>query len=58
MMSRLHDIGGIMQDSHRLIVAALGVIILAGCAQRPTRGYPYFKENLGIVRHTSPAVIC
>ena len=46
-----------MRNGHRFVVAALGAVFLAGCAQGPTRGYPYFKENLGIVRQTPPAVI-
>ena len=46
-----------MQNSHRFVVAMLGAALLVGCAQGPKRGYPYFKENLGIVRETPPAVI-
>jgi hypothetical protein len=49
--------GGMMKNGHRIVVAALGVALLAGCAQGRTRGYPYFKENLGIVSQTPPAVI-
>lgn len=46
-----------MNGSHRIIIAALGAVLLAGCAQGSKRGYPYFKENLGIVTQTPPAVI-
>ena len=46
-----------MNSGHRFVFAALGAIVLVGCAEGPNRGYPYFKENLGIVRETPPAVI-
>ena len=46
-----------MNSGHRFVFAALCATVLAGCAEGPNRGYPYFKENLGIVRETPPAVI-
>lgn len=49
--------GGMMKSGQRKIIAVLGAVLLAGCAQGPNRGYPYFKEGLGIVPQTPPAVI-
>jgi len=57
MMIAIRDAGGMMRNSVRCAIAALGAAVLAGCAQGPNRGYPYFKENLGLVRQTPPAVI-
>jgi hypothetical protein len=57
MMFSIHDVRGMMRNRSRFAIAVLGTAFLAGCAQGPTRGYPYFKENLGIIRQTPPAVI-
>ncbi|MGE4063874.1 MAG: I78 family peptidase inhibitor [Rhodospirillaceae bacterium] len=46
-----------MNSGHRIAIAALGAVLLSACAQGPNRGYPYFKENLGLVPQTPPAVI-
>jgi hypothetical protein len=49
--------GGTMRDGRRIVIAAFGAALLAACAQGPVRGYPYFKQNLGIVPITPPPVI-
>jgi len=46
-----------MKSGLRIASLALGAALLASCAQGPNRGYPYFKDNLGLLQKTPPAVI-
>lgn len=50
-----------MQSCCRFVVAAVAAAcaatLLAGCQQGPYRGYPYLKNDFGLVPQTPPAVI-
>lgn len=40
-----------------IVLTAAMAVVLTACAEGPRRGYPYFKEGLGAVKQTPPAVI-
>lgn len=46
-----------MKKVNRLMIGMLGAAVLAGCAQGPNRGYPYFKDNLGLPTNTTPPAV-
>lgn len=46
-----------MLKTDRIVIAAFAVATLAACAQGPNRGYPYFKENLGLTAPPPPPAV-
>lgn len=49
--------GLMARNIYRLVGITVVALALASCAQGPNRGYPYFKENLGLVPSGPPPAV-